>query len=327
MSDATSGQPANTGPTQDQLLAATNPEALAALMAQADGTPQQQGVTATTQVLAQADAAQGQGTGAGSATPGADSERDPTPTGVATKSGKGVLPFSVLQQERQERQHWRAQALDLQTKLEEATAELERVRTSGGSQEQQADALADLTDEEIAAAEADFPLVAKIARRLKAQPPAAAPAAPAPAPTQDDQDDTAAAVHSAIASNPLLSKWQQTGGVVWDRAIELDNQLRDDPAFRGKSLADRFAEVQTRLAGELGIPVPSPNAPAPAPGLTAAPAPQPEPFRPNTLSDLQGGARTQHDPINEEADGMALARRFATMTPDQLQAAIRRAAS
>jgi hypothetical protein len=326
MSDATSGQ--NTGPTQDQLLAATSPEALAALMAQADGPPQQQGVTAPSQEPAQADAAQTQATGTGGATPGADSERDPAPAGVATKSGKGVLPFSVLQQERQERQHWRGQALDLQTKLDEATAELERLRASGGTQQQQADALADLSDEEIAAAEADFPLVAKIARRLKAQAPAAAPAAaPAPAPTQDDQDDTAAAVHSAIEALPLLSKWQQTGGVVWDRAIELDNQLQADPAFRGKSLSDRFAEVQTRLASELGISVPSPTSPAPAPASTAAPTPQPEPFRPNTLSDLQGGARTQHDPINPDADGMALARRFAAMTPDQLQAAIRRASA
>lgn len=327
MSDATNGQPTGAGPTQDQLLAATSPEALAALMAQADGPPQQQGVTAPSPEPAPADAAPAPAPAAASATPGADSERDPAPVGVATKSGKGVLPFSVLQRERQERQHWRAQALDLQTKLEQTAAELERLRTSGGTQEQQADALAELSDEEIAAAEADFPLVAKIARRLKAQAPAPAPAAPAPAPTQDDEDDTAAAVHSAIEALPLLSKWQQTGGVVWGRAIELDNQLQADPAFRGKSLADRFAEVQTRLAGELGIPVPSPTAPAPAPASAAAPTPQPEPFRPNTLSDLQGGARTQHDPINPDADGMALARRFAAMTPDQLQAAIRRAAT
>lgn len=327
MSDpTTSGQPA--APTQDQLLGATTPEALAALMAQANGAPQPQGVADP--APAAADAAPAPAAEPASASPGASSsvDTDPPVIGVATKSGKGVLPFTVLQQERQERQHWRNTALDLQTRLEQTTAELERMRNAGASQQQQADALADLSDEEISAAEADFPLVAKMARAMKAQ--AAAPApAPAPArqaPTQDDQDDTAAAVHSAIASLPLLSQWQQRGGVVWQRAVELDNQMQADPRFQGRSLAERFAAVQQHLAGELGVQVPS-TAPAPAPATGAAPAPQPEPFRPNTLSDLQGGARTQHDPINEDADGMALARRFATMTPDQMAAAIRRAAS
>lgn len=326
MTQANEGQQA-ANPTTDQLLAATTPEALAELMAQAGAAPHE-GVTAPAPAPAQADAAPAPAPAAESASPGAGSDDQPA-AGVATKSGKGVLPYTVLQQERQERQHWKTQALTLQERLQQAEAELQDLRNRGTTQ-QQADALADLTDDEIEAASADYPLLGRVARALKSMPrqvaaPAQAPA-PAPADPQDQADDTAAAVHAAMEPLPLLSKWQQTGGVVWARAVELDNALQSDPEFRGRSLSERFAEVQTRLAAELGMSVPSAS-PAPAPAPTAAaPAPQPEPFRPNTLSDLQGGARTAADPINADADGMALARRFSQMSPDQIAAAIRRSA-
>lgn len=314
-----------TGPTTDQLLNATTPEALAALMA-AETAPPQQGVTAPAPAPVQADAAPAPAA-VESASPGADSS---DPVGVATKSGKGVLPFRVLLDERQEKQHWRGQALTLKQQLEQAQARIQELQATGTAQ-QQADALGELTDEEIAEAEADFPLLAKVARRLKAQPatqaPASAPAA-APAPTadpQDEADDTAAAVHAALNANPLLSSWQQKGGVVWGRAVELDDAIKAEPAWATKPLAERFAEVQRRLAEELGIPVPAAHqqqqAAAPAPAT-----PEPTNFRPNTLSDLGGGAATQHDPLDASQDGMALARRFATMTPDQIAAAVRRSA-
>lgn len=312
------------GPTTEQLLSATTPEALAALMA-SETAPTQQGVTSPAPAPVQADAAPAPAA-VDSASPSADSSEA---AGVATKSGKGVLPFRVLLDERQEKQHWRGQALTLQQQLEQAQARIQELQGQGTAQ-QQADALGELTDEEIAAAEVDFPLLAKVARRLQAQPasaPASAPAtAPAPvADTQDEADDTAAAVHAAIGAHPLLSSWQQKGGVVWGRAIELDEAIKSDPAWANKPLAERFGEVQKRLADELGITAPAAHqqqqAAAPAPAT-----PEPTNFRPNTLSDLGGGAATQHDPLDASQDGMALARRFATMTPEQIAAAVRRSA-
>ena len=313
------------GPTQEQLLNATTPEALAALMA-AEAAPLQQGVTAPATAPAQADAAPAPAA-TDSASPGADSS---DPVGVATKSGKGVLPFRVLLDERQEKQHWRGQALTLQQQLEQAQARIQELQGKG-TEQQQADALADLTDDEIAAAEADFPLLAKVARRLKAAPiqqapasaPAAAPAAPAVDP-QDEADDTAAAVHAALTAHPLLSSWQQKGGVVWGRAVELDDAIKADPTWANKPLTERFGEVQRRLAGELGVAVPPAQQTQPAPAPAPATTPEPANFRPNTLSDLGGGAATQHDPLDASQDGMALARRFASMTPDQIAAAVRR---
>lgn len=320
----------DTGVTQEQLLNATSPEALAALMVQAnermtDSPPE--GVTETEQAQA-VDAAATQVQAPASATPGAESSEEPH--GVATKSGKHVLPYSVLQEARTDAQSARQRAETAEREAEELRRKVAEL-TAGGTQTQQAAAMAnELSDEEISAAEYDAPLVAKLARQIKALQAAqtAAPAAPAEQDTQDAQDDQRAQVHAALSQRPFLTQLQSAGGIRWARACEIDAELRNNPGYanRGDPVA-RFADVEARIAAELGVQVMA--APAPTPPPAPAPkAPEIQPFRPNTASDLMGGATPtgSDNGINEAADGMAMARRFGQMTDAQMDAAIRRSA-
>lgn len=307
--------------TQDQLLGATTPEALAALMGAADAEDKKpEGVTEA------APAAPTE-----SATPSATSEPGPI-AGVATKSGSTVLPYSVLRDARHEAAEARRRAdseaqraVDLERQLNEAKQKLEQLAAGGTTQPAEGPSI----DELIARAQTDIPelaalgqhvkdLQAKVAAAASAAPAPTAPAAP-PAPTVEQEVDARMAVDEALATCPLLMQYRQTGGIVWERAKELDTQLQASPDFASKTLAERFAAVQERLAGELGVQVPKPQA-------TTPPAPPVEPFRPNTLSDLPPGVAPQGDgQISDRMDGMALTRRFQSMTNEQIQAAIRKA--
>lgn len=325
--------------TQDDLLSATTPETLAALMARGDDAAIQ-GVTApapapvATAAVDSAAAAPAPAPAADGAAPG--TEGSESQAGVATKSGKGVLPYRVLADERTAKQHWRDQAQSLEQQLATAQAHIQALQKSGGTQQDIQGVLDSFTDEEIDRADEDIPLLAKVARALKSGALTAPAASPAPAPVaavdpQDAADEQAAAVHAAMAATPLLSRLQQRGGAVWATAVGLDEKLQGDPAWASKPLAERFAEVQRQIADELGIEVPvqaTTTTPAPAPAQAPAPArAQVQPFQPNTLSDLTGATPVGEGGINERADGMAMARQFAHMSDAQMAAAIRRSVS
>lgn len=324
--------------TQDDLLNATTPETLAALMARGDDTAIQ-GVTApapapvATAAVDSAAAAPAPAQAADGAAPGTESSE--SQAGVATKSGKGVLPYRVLADERTAKQHWRDQAQSLDQQLATAKAQIQAMQKSGGTQQDIQGVLDSFTDEEIDRADEDIPLLAKVARALKSGALTAPAASPAPAQAaavdpQDAADEKAAAVHAAMAATPLLSRLQQRGGAVWATAVGLDEKLQGDPAWASKPLAERFAEVQRQIADELGIDVPVQATTTPAPAPAQAPAParaQVQPFQPNTLSDLTGATPAGEGGINERDDGMAMARQFAHMSDAQMAAAIRRSVS
>jgi hypothetical protein len=256
-----------------------------------------------------------------SATPGASDEQV---HGIATKSGKGVLPYRVLTEARQEASEAKAASRSLAAQLAEAQRQLEEARAASGQQQSaSADAPEEITDDEIAAVEADFPAMAKAMRVARR---AAQAAAASPTPTaqtgntqQEDADERVAAVEQAMAGNTLLLRARQQGGVLWGRACEIDAQLRQDPRFADVPAAARFAQVNAALAKELGV------SPAPVRQNTAATAPHIDPIRLNTTSDLIGGtAPGSNEAFGPNASGMAMANRMKDMTPQQLDALIRR---
>lgn len=309
--------------TQDQLLNATTAEAMAKLMADADEQSEPKGET-TPEPTPPVDAAAKEPAAVGAA-PDANSEEV---HGVLTKSGSGVLPYTVLKEARDHAKLNRSRAEAAEQRAAELQEQLDALRRAGGTQQEQAAALAEFSDEEIDAAAMDYPVVAKMAAAIKdlrnrmSQAPA-----PSPEAQQDAEDERAAAANAALAGKTLLLKARAAGGALWTRACEIDAQLRADASFMQMPAAERFGEVQKRLAAEIGVAIPSAPAPqppaAPAPSAPAAP-PEIEPFRPNTTSDLLGGRTPEGDGISENANGMAMAARFATMTPAQVDAYIRR---
>jgi len=237
--------------------------------------------------------------------------------GIATKDGKRIIPYAVLEHERREKQQLKDQLKDLQQQLQ--------AKAAGASNE--AGDLADraatnpdsLTDAELQQLEQDFPSLAKPLKVLRAvaakveglqqggQAPAAAQptqqAAQAPAQPEDEQ----AAFDNGIADNPLLAKWMSEGGREWQRAVAIDRVLSADPENASLTYSQRFAKVQAMVAAEFGIQPPAAPTQAPAGGAKPASAAAAAPAQPQTqqvmptLTDLGGmGVSVSKDPL----DGM-----------------------
>lgn len=225
--------------------------------------------------------------------------------GVATKDGKRVIPYAVLHDARQTAAANAARANELTQTVARLQQELEAKQAGDATRTSEAQAqaaAAQISDEELAELEADMPVVAKLVkgyRELQAkveQAPAPAPAAAAPA-----VDD----VQPLIDNQPLLARWQAKGGAMWAEAIQRDAELKDDPAWAAKPVAERFAEVERQLATEYGIPVPAaatPNPPTPAPAPKPTPAAAAAPITP-TLSDFNGTPTAVVDPMASMAPG------------------------
>lgn len=205
--------------------------------------------------------------------------------GVATKDGKRVIPYAVLQDEREARKAAAARNAELEAQLAKLQ---EQLNGSQPANQATADAVAEFTDEEIEAAETDFPLLAKLARTMRRQVQVqAAPQAPA-APAID--------VQALIDEHPLLAGWQAKGGIAWQSAVTLDQQLKDDPTWGTKPIAERFAEVQRRIADEFGVATPKPAPAAKPPAAKPAPAPEATTINP-TLTDFNGSPASVGDPL------------------------------
>lgn len=236
--------------------------------------------------------------------------------GVATRDGKHVIPFSVLEATRTARQAAEAQAQQLANELQqlrEANQRLqEQVSAGAGAKQDQADsqaaALQRVSQEKIESVRIDFPELAEQMEARNAlidsmqamQQRLEQIAATRPQPAATQQPDTAT-LQELIDQRPLLAQWQAKGGVAWREAVARDNALQSDPAWATKPMAERFAEVERQLAAEFGIavPAPAPRAAAPSAQPAAAaqqPNQQPKPAALPTLTDLSGTPAVVGDP-------------------------------
>lgn len=226
----------------------------------------------------------------GSATPAAAAADPVQVDGVLTKDGKHTMPYAVLQGARREALENRQRAEALEETNRQLQEQIEALKTGQPSGE------SEFTAEQLAQVEADFPQLAPYIKTIKTLTDQVAElrqsptqARPDPRSQIDQQLDAQAQLDAALAARPLLSKYSEQGGVVWSRAVEIDKALINDPAFAGKSLTERFAETERRLADELGIPVP--GAPKTTQTTVSAAAIDAAPRSgPSTLSDITGTA-------------------------------------
>jgi hypothetical protein len=236
-----------------------------------------------------------------SATPAAaeTTPTEPTAAGVATRDGKHVIPYQVLETERLQRK-----AAD--QKLAEAHAEIERLKAQGATPTEQAQAVESLfTDEELADLETDVPQAAtalkklqdayvKLAARVASEDAAKATAQQAQQElTEEEQRDVARAqAEEAMRDTPLLRQWRDAGGGLWDEAVKAEAALAAQSEWASKTLAERAAQVQADLARKYGIHLPA----------TPKPTQQPQPRQATevlpTLTDFNGGPMAVGDPMN-----------------------------
>lgn len=287
----------------------TDPDQIAALMAQMDGTPAPE--QAENDATAGVEEAEGEQEKTEEAPQQVDEEAP-----IASKDGKHTIPYDVLKSERERRKA-------AEQAMQELQARIDAMQQTGKPQEV---AEGEASTDDLDSMAEDFPAVAKLlahTRKLEQQLQTVAQRM-----EQEDrqrQEATMSEVRQAVDANPTLLHWEHNDPDRWAAAIEADTKLQASPAHRGLTLEARLAKAVEIVDAFYGPDTTAPRAPTKpqnSPPKKAAAAKD----APRTLSDIPGGAVPASDPIEAFAQMSAdrLGAQMANMTPDQISALLNR---
>lgn len=257
------------------------------------------------------------------------------PQGVATRDGRHIIPYAVLEQARERARELEQANQNLQQQLAAAAQRADPSGSSDLAQRAQTDPTS-LTQSELEELASDFPSMAKplqMMMKMREQIDALAnrPAAPVAAPATQPAPTPAA--HSvspeeeldmAIAANPLIGQWMSARGDEWNRARALDGMLASDPRYSNLSINQRLAKVQAMVAAEFGVQAPAPaaaTAPAPTPQKQQAAAPAAPQVRESafpSLGDMGGTAPLSDEDQTNAMPATDLLAKFERMSDAEL---------
>lgn len=257
--------------------------------------------------------------------------------GVATKDGKHVIPFSVLEAARTRATRAEQLLKDAQDREDALKAQLagsqgakpgESARTDG---QQQAE---DLSPEDLASLKEDFPTVYKAL--MATQQRAAAVEAQLKPVAERVQTDVARqaqseveSVQQAIDSIPKLAHIQAQGEDAWNMAKQFDATLRVQKAWADKPVAERFQKVTEMVESAIGqIDVPgqkpslSPQELTAAAKAVAAKTTAKGAAAPLSLSEFPAGKAPAQDEAQAlgEMTHQQISEKLAGMSPEAMDA-------
>ena len=185
-----------------------------------------------------------------------EQQEEQKPKGVAAKDGEHVIPYDVLERERTEKQQLKEQLEAMQKKqsdweqsqrlLELRNKQLEKL----GVEPEDLPENLSVSDEQLEALMDDYPEIGKVLKVIVAKTSANQAA------SQEPTEPVINPVVDVIEQNADLSAWREQGGESWNKAIEIDEQLRADPQWSDKPLAERFAEVVNMTKAAMSPPEP-----------------------------------------------------------------------
>ncbi|MDB5732327.1 MAG: hypothetical protein JWQ03_2222 [Variovorax sp.] len=220
-----------------------------------------------------------------SAAPAPAATAAPTPSPApAPAEGQGGDPRAALRHARRNEKRLASEVDTLRKQVEELQA---KVGTNGGSDT----SIAEMTDDQLAELEENFPVQAALVREVRALKAAQAPAqAPARATTEWEAPVFPPVVQEVIDAVPQLQAWQfsQADQDKFALAGQFDDALRIDPVWRGKPAVERFNEAVRRTQEHLGASIAPAPPPAPRqdPAIAIANVPV---ATPQGISDFRGG--------------------------------------
>lgn len=260
---------------------------------------------------------------------------DAKPEGIATRDGKHVIPFEVLEKER-------SRAADLERIAAEQAAQIEAYNTQASISQTKAEqddgnAATLLTEEQLVELEADLPSIAAIFRAQQNQLKSFGNVVEQLNAERKSREEERArevnnAVQKAIDANPKLIYLQSMKDVAWDRAASFDAVLRADPEWAGKTFDERFAKVvdlYEATYGEVKLPGQTPREPSQDELTKQAEAKlkAAKVMTPKSISDIPGGTIPAVDEVvaaMNSKSGAELTADFMRMTPAQIDAALAR---
>ncbi|HHG0427091.1 TPA: hypothetical protein ACPTCW_003753 [Yersinia enterocolitica] len=173
------------------------------------------------------------------------------PKGILSKDGQHVIPYDVLVAERTERQRLAGTNQQTATELAEAKrqlAALTRQINSAGMQPVPLPEKAQVTPEQINFIRENFPEMAAVLDTVVQKIDYLQQGQPAQATHQPSGNPVADAINAV----PDLKSWQDQDPDRFTLAVHIDTNLQNDPAWKDKSLTERFAEVAKRTKAAYG---------------------------------------------------------------------------
>lgn len=244
---------------------------------------------------------------------------------IASKDGKHIIPYDVLDHERREKQQERREKQALQEQLQQAVAEREKLQLLLEKHGIPADADPDsISIEEIEQLAQDYPEIGKaltgIVNKLNKFEQAEA--------AKQAVVDTPDPLQAALQAVPELVKWNNEDPDRMAFAISVDERLQHDPAWKDKPLQERFAEAarRTRIAFNDEQPAEPAEKPATDEKKLTETAKEPEVVKrdriPESPSDI--GQSVQHSATGiEKYQSMKqeqLMAEMSSMNPAQIEA-------
>lgn len=243
---------------------------------------------------------------------------------VQTRDGKHTIPYEVLASTRAAKEAAEAARADLQTKLDALQAQ---VSASAANPAANAAPESTITPEELAEMQENFPVMAKAYQAMQAnldrlQQAAATQQRAQQAATQQSE---ASSVQDLIDANPKLAYLQASDPAAWQRAIALDDQLRNNPTTAHLPMADRFTKVAAMyevIHGAINAPVVTAPVTKPAVSIDAVLAKANQTAAPHSLSDLPGGSAVATSEVGnlENMSGAEISQNLMSMSPKAREA-------
>ncbi|EKN5936178.1 hypothetical protein ACQ8YR_003319 [Yersinia enterocolitica] len=184
-------------------------------------------------------------------TQAATTEGTEKPKGILSKDGQHVIPYDVLVAERTEKQRLAGTNQQTATELAEAKrqlAALTRQINSAGMQPVPLPEKAQVTPEQINFIRENFPEMAAVLDTVVQKIDYLQQGQPAQATHQPSGNPVADAMNAV----PDLKSWQDQDPDRFTLAVHIDTNLQNDPAWKDKSLTERFAEVAKRTKAAYG---------------------------------------------------------------------------
>lgn len=245
----------------------------------------------------------------------AKEQQEQKPQGIATKAGDNIIPYSVLETTREKAAEFEKKAEILAKEKSEAQAQIDEMDkritalTSGV-----VDGDNPLSDEEMEALEEDMPEVANAIKAMKAK------QANLVAQLQEKNESLQSikaetvmkTVQEAIDDVPKLAYIQSSSPRLFNMAVEIDNELKQDPALNNLTIVERFTKAVQKLEVELGIEIKLPSQ-----GKTQVTK---ETKAITSLDDIPNGAPPVSDDLRARLDRSSteLAADFTNMTQKQI---------
>jgi hypothetical protein len=269
----------------------------------------------------------------------ASSTQTDKPKGVQAKDGEHIIPYSVLERERE-------RALRAEATAQALAEQLERLQKGEMPAQAKSEDQAELlTPEDLEMLDQDLPGVAKAIRAQMAMIENLKENLKNIQREQEVQQETRKQsiqdeIEAAIQADPNLSAWREAAARQenpdpknWNRAVEIDRILREDPDWQDKTIAERFSHVTKVMNATYGVPIvsstPQQKTQKPTAKQVADAAIQSarEPI-PETLSEIPGGVPPAQSDLDtlQNASVVALGNKFMSMTPEQIESYLSRMA-